>query len=170
MLKPILTVLVSSLLTATAWSADTALSSVDKQDQEFARQAAIAGMVEIQTSELALKRGLTGDDKQFADMMIDDHKKADKELKAIAEKKGITLPTTLDEKSHEKVDKLGKANDKEFAERYFECQIDAHKKAVDLFEDEADKGKDPDLKAFAIATLPTLKTHLDHAKKMEDKH
>jgi len=37
---------------------------------------------------------------------------------------------------------------------------------VKLFEDEAKNGKDPDLKAFAAKTLPTIKDHYEMAKNL----
>jgi len=39
-----------------------------------------------------------------------------------------------------------------------------HEEAVSLFDEEAKTGKDPELKAFAAKTLPTLKDHLKMAK------
>lgn len=170
MFKTILSVITATFLATAAWGADTTVSNLDKQDVEFAQKAAQCGMLEVRSSEIALQRGLNEEDKNFAQQVIADHKKANKELAGIAERKGITLPRELDAKHQEKLDKLAKASDKEFGERYCEMQISAHKDAIDLFEDQADDGKDADLKAFAIANLPTLKTHLDHAKKLEDKH
>ena len=42
-----------------------------------------------------------------------------------------------------------------------------HKDDIDLFEKEADKGNDPELKAWAAKTLPTLKHHLQMAEDAE---
>jgi putative membrane protein len=39
-----------------------------------------------------------------------------------------------------------------------------HEEAVAIFETEVEKGSNPDLKAFAKKTLPTLKHHLQMAK------
>jgi len=143
---------------------------LDKVDADFVHKASQANLFEVRSSEIALKRLLTADEKEFAQMMIDDHKKANKELDAIALKKGITLPNELDSKHQEKVEKLSKADDKDFPEAYFEGQVSAHKKAIDLFEKESKDGKDVDLKAFAISALPTLRNHLEHAKRCESKY
>jgi hypothetical protein len=40
-------------------------------------------------------------------------------------------------------------------------QVSAHKDAVSLFDSESRHGTDADLKQFAGATLPTIKSHLD---------
>jgi putative membrane protein len=44
-----------------------------------------------------------------------------------------------------------------------------HEKAVKEFERESTSGKDPDLKAFAAKTLPTLQDHLKMAKETQSK-
>lgn len=150
--------------------AGDALPPVDKVDTEFVRKAALCGLAEVQAAELALKRGLSPEERKFAQQMVDDHSKVNKELTALAEKKGIAVPKALDKDTQAKVDKLGKVEEKEFAEEYMECQVKEHKQAVDLFEDQSKNGKDPELKAFAASHLPHLKSHLDVAKQLEAKH
>ena len=41
-------------------------------------------------------------------------------------------------------------------------QVRAHTEALALFQTFAEAGKDPDFKAFAAATLPTLEEHKAH--------
>jgi putative membrane protein len=43
---------------------------------------------------------------------------------------------------------------------YIKSQIKAHRQAIALFKKEIASGQDPDAKAFATATLPTLRMHL----------
>jgi putative membrane protein len=54
--------------------------------------------------------------------------------------------------------------DKNFADS---VGVSAHKDTVSLFEKEATKGTDPDLKAYAAKTLPTLKDHLKMAQDLQ---
>lgn len=153
-----------------AAQAADALPPVHKADAEFVRKAAICGLIEVQSSEAALKRGLSPEEKKFAQQMIDDHTAVNKELAALAEKKGIAVPKALDKDSQAKIDKLAKVEEKDFAEEYMECQVKDHKEAVELFEDQSTDGKDPELRAFAAKHLPHLKHHLDLAKQLEAKH
>ncbi len=155
---------------STAWSAESTMNSLERQDAVFVENATLGGLLEVRASEMAIKRGVSGDDKAFAMMMVTDHTKANQELMALAKRKNVTLPTELDAKHQEQLDLIGKTNDRDLGERYLEGQVAAHKAAVDLFTTQADKGTDPELKAFAAATLPTLKSHLERAKKLEDKH
>ncbi len=54
--------------------------------------------------------------------------------------------------------------EKSFDQAYANNQVSAHEQAIKLYKEEAENGKDPELKAFAKATLPTLEKHLEHAK------
>jgi putative membrane protein len=47
-----------------------------------------------------------------------------------------------------------------FDKSYIKSQVAAHRQAVALFRKEAASGQDAQAKAFAAATLPTLKSHL----------
>ena len=48
-----------------------------------------------------------------------------------------------------------------------EIGVGAHEDAVKLFEKASNDVKDPDVKQFAIQTLPTLQQHLQMAKTLK---
>ena len=47
-----------------------------------------------------------------------------------------------------------------FDKSYIKGQVSAHRDAIALFKKEIASGQDPDAKAFAQKTLPTLRAHL----------
>jgi putative membrane protein len=102
--------------------------------------------------------------KQFGARMVDDHSKANDELKQIASAKGITLPTDLDAKHKAKMDKMQKLSGAQFDRAYMDDMLSDHKHDVADFKKEASSGKDSELKAFAAKTLPTLEDHLKMAQ------
>lgn len=144
--------------------------ALHEDDLEFIKRATISGMLEVRANEAALKRTLTAEEQTFVKQLISDHQKANDELASIAKRKGVTVPTALPEDEQEKLTKMAGIKDKDFNEEFLEHQISCHKKSIDLYEDQAEDGKDADLRAFAAKTLPTLKGHLETAKRLEDKY
>ena len=151
---------------------DSAVTSaaLDKDDAGFVYDALLGGMAEVKASELALKRGLTGAEREFAQQMVDEHTIVNDELKAIATAKGVAAPVMPDEKAQKKLDALGQQQDQDFAEAYLEYQIAAHKAAVKAFKNAGENAKDLDVRAFAAKHLPHLAHHLELAEALEKKH
>lgn len=135
-------------------------------DENFANKAAIGGMTEVALGKLALTKTSNSGIKKFAQMMVDDHGKANDELKQIAEKKSISLPPTVDAEHQAKIDSMGKLSGANFDSAYVNLMVDGHEKTLTLMQDEASGGKDADLKAFAAKTAPVVKTHLDAINKI----
>jgi putative membrane protein len=101
--------------------------------------------------------------------MVEDHGKANEELKSIAANKNITLPTTLSNEHQEKIDKLSSLSGADFDEEYMEIMDKDHEKDVKMFEEASkDNDLDPEIKAFAAKTLPTLRMHAEMADSGED--
>lgn len=64
-------------------------------DTHFAMKAAQGGMAEVKMGQLAADKASSPDVKAFGQQMVDDHTKANDQLKSIAQEQGITLPSTL---------------------------------------------------------------------------
>jgi len=138
-------------------------------DSTFMKTAAMDGMAEVEHGRLAAQNAASDEVKQFAQRMVDDHGKANDELKALASQKNVTLPTELDAKHKAMQDKLSKLKGQAFDKAYMTHMVTAHKQAVTLFQQEAKSGKDAETKAFAEKTLPTLQEHLKMAQGISGK-
>jgi putative membrane protein len=99
--------------------------------------------------------------------MVDDHGKAQEELKGLADSKQVTLPTDLDPKHRQLRDRLAKLKGADFDRAYANEMVSEHKKDVAEFKREAKSAKDPDVKNWAGKTLPTLEDHLKQAQDMQ---
>ncbi|CAO3440176.1 DUF4142 domain-containing protein [Azospirillum endophyticum] len=135
-----------------------------QQDMTFAQKAAISDMFEIQAGKLAQDQAREQGVKQFGSQMVSDHTKTSEAMKAMAQQKSMTLPTKLDSEHQQKLDKLRGLKGDQFDSAYLQGQTDAHQTAVTLFRQQAENGKDADLKRFAEQTLPTLEQHLRHVR------
>jgi putative membrane protein len=132
-------------------------------------EAAKGGMAEVQLSTLATTKAQNADVKKFAQQMIQDHTNANAELKQLAGKKNVTLPTDLDAEHKALKDKLSGLSGAEFDKEYVNAMVADHEKSVNLFKTQADGGTDAEAKAFAAKTLPKLQGHLDMVKGMQGK-
>jgi putative membrane protein len=146
----------------------TGMATMASKDRDFIMDAAMGGLEEVELGRVAAQKGTSEAVKQFGQRMVDDHSKANSELMSLASSKGITLPTTLDEKHQKDVTKLSAMSGAEFDRAYSKMMLSDHNKDVSEFEKQSTKGTDPDLKAFAAKTLPTLQEHLQLAKALPD--
>jgi len=138
-------------------------------DSSFMHTAAVGGMAEVELGKLAASSATSSDVKQFAQRMVDDHSKANDELKALAAQKNVKLPAELDAKHKAVVDKLSKQKGAAFDAAYMSEMVNDHNTDVALFQKESKSGKDAETKAWAAKTLPTLQEHQKMAKEIHAK-
>lgn len=154
--------------TATAGATDhSANGQIASSDRKFMEKAAQGGMAEVKLGQLAAEKAGADQVKKFGQRMVDDHSKANDQLKQIASSKGVQLPTELDKSTQREYDKLSKLSGPDFDREYMDHMVSDHKKDVGDFKKESSKAKDADLKQFASSTLPTLEEHLNLAKSAE---
>jgi putative membrane protein len=159
----------SGLDTSGTAPTSTMASTLDHDDQEFVNKAAQGGMAEVVLGQMASSKGTSPDVKNFGNRMVSDHGKANDELKQLAQTKGVTLPADIDDESKKMSDKLSTLSGKDFDKAYISGMVDDHEKDVKEFEKASKDAKDPDLKAWATKTLPTLQDHLKMAKEAKSK-
>lgn len=140
---------------------------IDDDTREFFAAAASANMLEVEASKLALQRAQNPEVRAFAEQMIKDHTKAGEELKALAQKKNVTLPTAMMTRHQSMYDELkDEKTAKDFEEAYGAAMVASHKEAVTLFDEVADDGKDAEVNTFAAKLLPKLQSHGGMAKEL----
>jgi putative membrane protein len=149
---------------AGATGEQTGTTGMSSKDRDFLMDAAMGGLMEVELGRVAAQQGTNEAIKQFGQRMVDDHSKANTELTTLASSKGVTLPTSIDDKHREQVTKLSAMSGADFDRAYAKMMLKDHEKDVSEFEKQSTKGGDADIKAFATKTLPTLQEHLTMAK------
>jgi len=149
---------------STAGQPDASAKSGGASDKQFVTKAAQGGMAEVELGQLAASKGSNDAVKQFGQKMVDDHGKANEELKSLAQQKNITLPSEPDAKTKSEKARLEKLSGEAFDKAYISHMVTDHKKDVAEFKKESSSGKDPDVKQWAGKTLPTLQEHLKLAQ------
>ena len=138
-------------------------------DKKFAMEAAIGGMAEVKLGQLAEEKASNPDVKAFGQRMVTDHTKANNDLKEVAAKQKIDLPTSLDSKHEATVDKLSKLSGDAFDKAYMKEMVKDHDMDVKEFQKEAQNGQDSAIRDFASKTLPTLQEHQKMAHDLDHK-
>jgi putative membrane protein len=154
-----------ALLTALLCISATAVFA-DEQDssqpltaaQAFVTKATQAGLAEIELGKLAQMRSSDPKVKEFAASMVQDHTKANAELSALAKRKNLDVPTSLDDKHATMVHAVSTKPPSEFDGEYSRQMVDAHDAAATLFADGQAVG-DKDIAGFAKKTLVTIHRH-----------
>jgi putative membrane protein len=136
-------------------------NNADNADASFLSEAAYGGMKEVEGGKIAQQKGTSKDIKDLGSMMVTDHSAMNEKVKALAAKKNIQLPTAV---AKDDLDKLNDKTGADFDKAYADDMVDDHEKDIKKFEDEANNGKDPDIKALASEALPKLRHHLEMAK------
>lgn len=135
-------------------------------DKEFMTKAAQGGQGEVTLGRLATQRGSSPAVKEFGQRMVTDHSKANRQLMQVAAKEHVRLPKTMPAEDKPLQAKLSKLSGAAFDRAYASAMVEDHTKDIAEFSKEAQNGKDPAARAFAAKTLPTLKMHLQMAKRM----
>jgi putative membrane protein len=146
---------------AMAFACSASIAMADENpDAAFYKKAAEGGIAEVQLGKLAQDKAPTASVKEFGAMMVTDHSAANDKLKAIASRKGIKLPTSPSVVQMATKTKLEALSGPTFDKSYIKGMVEDHEEDIKEFQTEAASGRDPDAKAYAVATLPTLQTHL----------
>ncbi len=152
------------LLAMLVLTAPLAAVAASNPDSSFFKNAAEAGISEVDAGNLAQQKATNDKVKDFAGMMVKDHTAAAEKLKALATTKGVDLPTTASIGQMASKAKLELLSGETFDKSYIKNQVSAHQATIKLFQKEATTGEDADAKAFAVATLPTLRAHMKAVK------
>jgi putative membrane protein len=131
-------------------------ANLSRSERKFIEEAAKGGMAEVQLGKLAAEKAENAQVKQFGQRMVDDHGKANSQLKQLASAKNVSLPQEIDRSHQREYERLQKLSGAQFDREYMKHMVSDHKKDVKEFQKTAKSAKDPDVKNFAQTTLPTL--------------
>lgn len=137
-------------------------------DQQFLDFAAQTDMVEAHIGQLAQTEASSQAVKDYAQMLVTDHTGDYQNLRALAAKANLNLAAAIDA-AHNKamVGPYHQLKGAAFDHRYIQDMIAGHTKAIAIFKKEAANAQDPEVKAYAEETLPTLQKHLEGARALE---
>lgn len=132
----------------------------------FIETAGQNNKAEIELAALTVAKTGNPAVRDFAERLYHDHTAAEQALDALAQQKGVTAPDAISESQRSDKDRLQKLDDEAFDAAYVRLMVTHHESAVADYS-QAARSADPDVRAFAQQTLPTLQAHLTQARKLD---
>jgi putative membrane protein len=138
-------------------------------ERNFVQDQIADGTREVELGKLAAERASSPEVKEFGQMMVEDHTKAGNELKELASRANVDLESgDAREDANDAVEKLSDLKGPEFDREYIDLMVKDHQDALDALQDQAQNADHAGVKQWASATLPRIKSHLEHAQKLQD--
>ncbi|HZO83841.1 MAG TPA: DUF4142 domain-containing protein [Verrucomicrobiae bacterium] len=144
-----------------------AVQPVSAQDASFAREACQAGATEVEIGKLAARNTSDREVRALARKISEDHADADKELGKLFARKGVPPESELSPNFQRSLDHLASLTGGQFDQAFKQHVIEDYERAIASFEQQAQHGTDPDLRAFAQSHLPHLREHLTAAQRLQ---
>lgn len=142
----------------------------EENDAAFLVNAATINVNEIELAQLAKQRSSNDDLKGFANMLDTDHQASMKVITNMANTKSVVIPTSMTDDGKTSFKDLTNLSNADFDKAYTNLMVKAHQDAITLFDKASIESKDKAIKAFATATLPKLRQHLDIAISFQEKY
>ena len=130
----------------------------------FVAMTASSDMYEIHSSRLALQRSRMPMNRMHAEMMIRDHTNTTAQLSAAARSAGLGVPMRMLPMHATLLNELSRSAN--FDATYRRQQLVSHQQAFALHDNYARNGDVPQLRAVAAATVPVIRGHIGHLRRM----
>lgn len=140
---------------------------LSKNEATFVTEAAGGNLAEIKLGQLATQKGTDPKVKDFGNLMINDHTKANNDLKPIAEAGGVKWPDNPPADAQATYERLSKLSGAPFDHQFVDVMVKDHRKVAQLYEQESKQATDAQLKTYIKNTLPVVRTHLQHAEAIQ---
>jgi putative membrane protein len=139
-------------------------TKISDDDHAFLDDVKTLGMMEITLGTVAQK-STDPKIKEYANMMIADHRRMDKEVEALASAAQIIVRVDYDAKQQEELKMMRGLTGAEFDKHYKDMMIKDHAKAIEIFKNGSDTREEV-VKEFANKSIGVIESHYEAAKKL----
>jgi putative membrane protein len=150
-------------------STATSSTATSSNDSKFLQDAIRGNAAEVQMGELAKQRAESKAVRDYGQMLIDDHSKANEKATKIAAQSNITAAAEPSAKQQQEHAAMAKLSGTEFDTTFMSHMVQGHQQALAEYTAQAQSGDSSKVTDYAKDTLPTLKEHLSKAQSIESK-
>jgi putative membrane protein len=142
-------------------------TGVGMGERNFIEEHVKMNEAELAIGRLAQERASNAQVKEFAQAMVRDHEAAGRELRQIATQHNLEIKANEMADDHRELrERLMERQGVEFDREFMNWAVEKHEEAIDDVEDQVDS-ENQALRNWATKTLPTLRTHLDLARNIQ---
>lgn len=145
----------------------TAFAENQTKFQSFLDQAAEGQQIEISVGQYAAQHAVNDRVKEFAQNLVDDHKKGSQQLEQLAMKRGVQLSPGLSPEHRQQVNALSQLSGHAFDRAYIDFILEDHEFTVEAFQRYTRDIQDQDIKQWIIMIVPILQDHRDKARQVK---
>jgi len=136
---------------------------INPVDKNFLVQASASNTSEIQAGMLAASKGNSAGVKAFGNLMVQEHRIAQADLKVTGSNVGIAVRDTMDAQHVTLLQQLTALSGRAFDSVYMKSQVNDHEKAASLFDTEINKGSHIFVRSYSSNYFPKITMHLEMA-------
>lgn len=142
---------------------------ISGSERDFLVEAGSGHLAEIQTAQIAQQRAGSTDVQNLAQQMIQEHTRLSNNLQQVAQQANVSVPNQLSSQHQQDYDRLVKYSGQEFDRQYLQHLINDHQRDIDRYQRMASQASDPNVRAYAQQTLPSLRQHLQQVRDVQQK-
>ena len=139
-------------------------------DQEFVKHASADNMFEIQLGQFIQQHAEDSGVKEFAQMLVQDHQQAQKQLQQAAQQANIQVPQELPQVKQLMLQEIQQKQGRDLETCFVFDQVGDHHKDLLKTRYEAQNGQNPQIKQYAEQTASVLRKHMRQAEELADKY
>jgi putative membrane protein len=139
-------------------------------DRQFTDEAARQILASQQLGILASGKGTSPAINKLGARLNDVNADLQEELRKLAERQNLQLPNQMSDQAREDINRMKATTGEEFAQRFVPEILGRQERLVDLFQHQAQQGRDPEIRSFAERMLPRLEENLQTARQLAQSH
>lgn len=147
-------------------SAQEVALATNTPESTFLMDAIRGDIAEIKMGELAQMKGQSEGVRDFGEMLVEDHTKAQKKTADLAKEMNVPVPTQPTPEQTAKHDALARLSGAEFDRQFVAEMVKGHQEEIAKYEKQAQSG-DSKVAELAEDLLPTLRQHLATAQRLQ---
>jgi putative membrane protein len=133
-------------------------------DARFLVASRSFNLLEMKSAEVATTAGYASAVVDLGRKLLDDHKRMDDDLKTLARKEKIALPSTMSDEHQATYYEISRSNREDFDSNYIKTLQRINEENKEQYMRMATDAQDADIRAFAARKLDMIN---DHAAKLE---